>query len=237
MKIKLLLIILLVVSCGASKESLHQKKIQTTTFKEDFMVTKEPTHTNTSRTYYWYKSNNIQQSKGGYSGDLLHGEYIQYYITNQLAEKGVFNHGLKTKTWKSWFKNGQLKTVEHYSNGKLNGKFELYGDDGNVVTRGRYKNDIKNGKWIDYIAKDTLRYKKGKQVVKDSITIDEKPSFFKRLFKKKETEEKGELKEKTPKPLTQNKKKTVKKEKTQQPKKEPFLKRLFSKKENTNAKG
>ena len=242
MKIKYLLIIALFFSCGAHKSTLHTKKIQTTTIKEDFSVITDNFSPVMNKTYYWYKSNELHQSKGDYSGEVLHGNYTKYYITNELAEKGEFNYGVKTKQWKSWFKNGQLKAVENYSNGNLSGAFTLYSDDGAILTSGKYSNNKKTGQWIDYVTKDTLNYKKGNIVKQKDSVGNVKQPFFKRLFKKKDTlnieknNKNIKVQERKRNNTSKRKPNKVKPpKKTKKPKKDSFLKRLFSKKDK-NAK-
>ncbi|WP_452223473.1 toxin-antitoxin system YwqK family antitoxin [Lacinutrix chionoecetis] len=241
MKVKHLFIILLITSCGASKDSIHKKKIQTTQFKEDFSVTKESTFPKKDKTYYWYKSNEIHQSNRDYSGDILHGNYTKYYINNQLAEKGQFDFGLKTNQWKSWFENGQVKSIKNYSNGKLNGEFVLYSNKGEVLTSGRYYNNKKSGQWIDYISKDTLNYKQGIIVNKKDSTGNNKKPFFKRLFTRKDTLDgfnNNEIndKKRDNKIKRKDNKTNAHSKKNKKPKKDSFLKRLFSKKDKKNAK-
>ncbi|WP_179008677.1 toxin-antitoxin system YwqK family antitoxin [Winogradskyella forsetii] len=228
MKIKYLIIIALFFSCGANKSTIHQKKIQSTTFKEDFSVTTEEFNPSSNITYYWYKSNEILQSKGEYSGELLHGTYTRYYITNQLEEKGEFNYGLKTKQWRSWFANGQLQSIRNYSNGKLNGVYQLYDDTGLLIISGKYKSNKKTGRWINHVTKDTLHYRRDIIKIEDSLKTN-KPSFFKRIFKKKDKDNKDKIKPKKSKP--QNKV-----NKNSKPKKDSFFKRLFSKKDKKNVK-
>lgn len=187
MRFLLLFLPIFFFSCKPNAELLHKKKIQTTTEKEDCVVILKSLNPSLNSTYYWYKSNEIHQSKGGYSGNLLHGDYTRYYITNQLSEKGVFSFGLKVKEWKSWFKNGQLKSVCNWKNGRLSGNYTLYDDFGKILLSGKYSKGNKVGKWIDYVKKDTICYKKGNVFLKKSkdSSIVKKELFYKRIFKKR----------------------------------------------------
>jgi len=199
------------------------------------------------------KSNEIHQSQGDYSGDALHGNYTKHFITNELAEKGQFDYGVKINEWKRWFKNGQLKAVENYYNGKLSGAYLLYSDTGELLSSGRYNNNKKTGQWVDYVTNDTTYYRKGLVFNKKDSLGNAKEPFLKQVFKKKEN-----TKTNTKKKTNTNRKKAKKKErintskrktnkrrkpnavrkpkKRKQPKKESFLKRLFSKKDKKNAK-
>ncbi len=51
--------------------------------------------------YYWYKSNSIMSTKGGYDGKLLHGQYSSFYLNSNLKEKGKYHMGLiKLEKWR-----------------------------------------------------------------------------------------------------------------------------------------
>ena len=89
--------------------------------------------------YNWYAQHDIKETKGGFDGKLLHGNYTEYYSNKDLKRKGVFKKGLKTGKWKSWYQNGQLSSILYYKNGLKNGKFILYSTSGESIGKGRYK--------------------------------------------------------------------------------------------------
>jgi len=223
MRFLLLFSTLLFFACKPNAELLQKKKIQTILYKEDCVVVLKNVKPSLNKTYFWYKSNEIHQSKGGCSGDLLHGDYVRHYITNELAEKGNFSYGLKKGEWKSWFKNGKLKTIAHWKNGELSGKYFLHNDSGELLLKGKYSKGERSGKWIDYVKKDTIRYKKGVVFIKKTKDTSgiKKEGLFTRVFKKKNNV---------------NSKKAIKSSK-QKVKKESFFTRIFKKKPtNKNAK-
>ena len=214
MKAFFLLICVFIISCGVHPDYLQNKKIQTTAYKEDITVVTKSSLVSSYRTYYWYKSNEIHESKGGYGGHLLHNTYTKYFITNELQEQGKFVFGLKDGEWKEWYQNGQLKSVTNWVKGQRSGGYWFYNDEGELLTRGKYQQDKKKGKWINYVSKDTIVYKQGKPFVKKKKDTTQKESFFKRIFKKREkTEEKNQ---KTKKEASNKK---------SQPKEEPVKKR------------
>ena len=86
---------LLFCACGSTGKIIHAKKVQNTLYKEDFDIIVKTIKPNENYTYYWYKSNKVHNSKSDFGGNLLHGEYVKYFITNELAEKGLFKYGLK----------------------------------------------------------------------------------------------------------------------------------------------
>lgn len=85
-----------------------------------------------SETYFWYKSNKIIQTTGGYQGQLLHGRYIESYSNGQLKLKGFFRYGQQFGQWKYWNENGKLQRLENWKNNKLNGKVYYFKESGEV---------------------------------------------------------------------------------------------------------
>ncbi|MDC3388576.1 hypothetical protein OAX11_03590 [Flavobacteriaceae bacterium] len=209
MRFLLYFAVLLFFSCKIATNQTHKKKTQTTIHKEEFSVFLKKINPSLKKTYFWYLSNEVHQSKGDYGGELLHGNYTKYYVTNQLAEKGYFSKGLKQGEWVTWFVNGHIETISSWNNGVLSGNQEYYDDTGEIVLKGKYNNGLKTGVWIDYTDKNKVRYKKGvvilqkrdtvfknnqkdtiknnssKKKEKDSIKNIKESSFLNRLFSKK----------------------------------------------------
>jgi hypothetical protein len=72
------------------------------------------------RYYSWYDKGIIGVTQGGYSGKVLDGEYTALYLENkQLREKGKYQMGLKAGKWLFWTKDGNIKEVQRWNNGKL----------------------------------------------------------------------------------------------------------------------
>ena len=117
--------------------------------------------------------------------------------------------------------NGKVKKVNEWQKGIKNGLFFSYDSLGNMVEKGKYRNNIKVNTWINYKTKDTIHYKKGEAILTDPL--NKKDGFFKRVFKKKDAN--SSKKEKS---------KKVKKANQKKPKKDNFFKRLFNKKEKNN---
>ena len=72
-----------------------------------------------NRFYYWYSSNKIHFSQGGFSGKLLNGAYSEFYLNKNLKEQGNFKKGLKNGTWKSWSEDGTLSQLSVWKNGVI----------------------------------------------------------------------------------------------------------------------
>jgi len=125
------------------------------------------------KTYYWSSSNAIHTTQGGFSGKLLNGSYVEYYLSKNLKEQGQFRRGLKNGIWKSWSGNGTLTELYTWDDGVRSGKFELFGSDGKLRQTGYYSNNLLHGKMTTYAdgKSETVEYKDGK-------IAEKKPSAF-----------------------------------------------------------
>lgn len=135
------------------------------------------------RLYYWFSTNLIKSTQGGYSGKLLNGPYQEFFLNKNLKELGTFWAGLKVGKWKSWDENGKLKEECYWDSGKRNGTYLKYDSTGRLAEKGKYRNDLLNGKQVTLIGDSTtvVYYKKGKVIRKPHIL----PKFIRNIFSKK----------------------------------------------------
>lgn len=229
------------------------KRVSDANFRYEFYVTDKKVKPKSEKTYYWFKGGAIHNAQGGTAGELLDDAFTKMYHSNQLAEQGQFEKGLKIGLWKTWYPNGTLETTQYWSSGLKTGNFYRYDDKGVLIEKGYYKSHIKHGEWIDHIKKDTTVYKNGKVFVappkltkeeKAKVKEDEKVAKAAKKAQEKLDKEKKALEKENKK----KQKELDKQQKANQPQrvnqpqeqKESFFKRLFKKKEpkeNTNGKG
>ena len=166
---------------------IPQKRIiNASDFDYEFYISSEKLkNPKNDKIYFWYKGGEIHQSKADVGGFVLINEFTKYYKSKQLAEKGVFSEGLKDGTWKSWYENGAISTIETWKNGRRHGDFFQFAKNGNTIEEGRYRNHQKHGTWIKHVSQDTLRFKKGKLLPKKEKDTVQKVPFLKRIFKRK----------------------------------------------------
>ncbi|MCO6147924.1 toxin-antitoxin system YwqK family antitoxin [Flavobacterium sp. NRK1] len=208
-------------------ETSLKKRISDADFRYEFYTTDKTLSPKPERQYYWFKGGAIHNSEYGLAGELLHKDFFKFYHSNQLAETGKYNNGLKEGYWKTWFKNGVLQSNTYWDSGQKDGRYYAYDETGFLIEQGKYKNNKKHGRWVNYISKDTLKYRDGKIVVKKikvkkvkDTLHNNRQGFLKRLFIKKQKDE--NVNSATP---------AVKKNNSGTEKKPGFFKRLFSKKE------
>lgn len=140
------------------------------TLKATFFITdKTPRHLKDKSFYYWYTSNQLSSTQGGYSGKLLDGNFKSFYAHKNIKEQGEFKKGLKSGTWKSWYSDGVLQQKVEWSSGLKKGAFQEFDAKGRLLREGYYKANELHGKVAVYHRKDSVdyfNYKKGKLVNK-----------------------------------------------------------------------
>lgn len=122
----------------------NKRHIYTNTEKskiEASIAVDKSTKARSAKFYYWFDNKAIQITQGGYSGNLLHGPYAEYYYPeNSLLQKGCFKKGLKHGIWNHWDVSGILKEKAEWKNGKLVRSRYLYDADGNLSKVEMYRN-------------------------------------------------------------------------------------------------
>lgn len=110
--------------------------------------------------YTWTKSQKIQTTQGGASGDLLNGQYSSFYKNNQLEEQGSYKRGLKNGKWTTWNQEGRIIAISKYRNGKKTGEERIYDDAGSLLFTRKY-----HGKTVRTEKEDSVIIKKKEQSV------------------------------------------------------------------------
>lgn len=193
-------LVVFLLSCNSQQEFLSnnlqeemasRRVVNDTSGQQVFYLTDKvvPLHKNTE--YTWYRNGKVHTTMGNYSGTLLNGDYEQFDTDYNLKSKGEFSRGVRVGRWENWYATGHIASIQYYdARGRLNGKYENYNAQKELLEEGFYKHGEKNGTWVRGV--DTIRYKNGNIFVRDTT----KPTFIKRLFKKKENQE-GKASKKT----------------------------------------
>ncbi|MBB2145792.1 hypothetical protein GM921_09860 [Pedobacter sp. LMG 31464] len=139
--------------------------------------------TDPAKNYYWFSSNELKITQGGFSGKLLHGSYTDFYLNKNLKEQGEFRMGLKNGIWNRWTEVGVLVAKVCYKDGLLEGRFYQYDSLGQLAEAGKYRQGKINGKLKKYISSDSIvvmNYKNG--LIQPAA---KKNKWFQALWKKK----------------------------------------------------
>jgi hypothetical protein len=109
------------------------------------------------------------ETKGGYDGKLLHGYYKSFYLNNQLKESGEIKYGTKHKEWRYWYSDGTLKEIINWKEGRKDGVYKIFNDQGKLIAKGYFKNDLIHGKFYTYDNSEkitaTKKYRYGKEIL------------------------------------------------------------------------
>lgn len=154
------------------EELFYSMELTNTAYSEKISILrKTPNHVrlNSKKMYFWYLNNAVHTSLGGFSGKLLHGPYTSYYVNMNLRSNGVLKLGLKNKEWRSWYENGQLKSVEKWRKGLKFGKSVYFSMDGMDIMVVTFKKNLYHGKCIILHKNQKIsikKYRHGELVVK-----------------------------------------------------------------------
>jgi len=94
-----------------------------------------------------------------YSKNLKNGSSLKFYPDSIVAERLTYINDIKQGEWIQNYPNGTVRLKSNYLDGKINGKFEVWFEKGNIEFSGQYKNDGRDGLWVIYNNDGTIKYK------------------------------------------------------------------------------
>ncbi len=117
------------------------------------------------------KSRKIVRTYKVFSDDstIMDGDYDSYYRGGAHEVHGQYVDGKKQGEWTNWHENGKVMKVETYLNGQLNGKITQYRDDKTLERETEYKANKREGTWNYYD-------ETGKNLLKREVYADGKPN-------------------------------------------------------------
>lgn len=94
-----------------------------------------------------------------------------YYPAVQIKSVGVRNlESKKTGEWRTYFENGQVKSIIQYQNGTEHGKWITCFETGVISSQGQFTNGSKSGIW-------TYHYPSGKVKTRTNYQTGEIENF------------------------------------------------------------
>jgi antitoxin component YwqK of YwqJK toxin-antitoxin module len=94
-----------------------------------------------------------------YAENLKNGLSLKFYADSTIAEKTNYVNDIKQGEWIQYYPSGALCLKSNYYNGKVDGKFEVWFENGRKEFSGQYKNDSRDGVWIIYNNEGKIKYK------------------------------------------------------------------------------
>jgi antitoxin component YwqK of YwqJK toxin-antitoxin module len=138
---------------GAKADSINAKSYMVVTRVSDTdWLAKQYLMNNIIKCLGTYKDQNLTTPNGKftyYNQNKSQGVDAKNADTiNYVQMSGYFIDGLKTGTWTTYFKNGNIEYINNYKNDKLNGLYESYNYDSNtILIKGYYADNKRNGEW------------------------------------------------------------------------------------------
>ncbi len=152
MKKLLFIFLLITITASAQKKKTYTIYVNYPdyTLKADVLAEPLKKHAEKEIDYYWYTSNKIIHTRGGYEGKVLNGSYTSFYISGNLKEKGSYKNGMKHGEWTSWFENGNIREIILWKNGLKQGSVKSFDEQGNLLLVSQFKKGLLNGQQLIY---------------------------------------------------------------------------------------
>ena len=80
----------------------------------------------------------------------LNGKYVTKYDNGNIKTITHYKNGKLDGEYEEYYKNGNIKIKCNYKDGKLEGEYKEYFENGNIKSKSNYINDKLNGKCIEY---------------------------------------------------------------------------------------
>ena len=85
--------------------------------------------------------------------------------------KGSFKNGKEEGFWYNYWEDGKVKNASKFKNGLLNGPWKSYNQKQILIVSGSYKNGLKSGSWVDYFDNGRLMKKCSYKIIKQKNEI------------------------------------------------------------------
>lgn len=94
----------------------------------------------------------IEREVRVFSDDSIenHGSYIEYYANGQKFMEGRFDSGFQEGEWNYWYDNGQVCKTISFKKGVPDGKNDVFRKDGTRLYSRSYQDGKKQGTWLTY---------------------------------------------------------------------------------------
>lgn len=103
-----------------------------------------------NKTGIWteYHNSGEFKGKGLYTNDKRTGDWLFYYPNGKIEQKGKYDKkGRAQGEWKWFYENGSILREEVYINNLREGLMSEYTEDGKIITKGEFIEDMQEGIW------------------------------------------------------------------------------------------
>ncbi len=134
MKRRILILILLLISCSTPDEcpEINYNSLnKLTTLSDGLPYTGRCTI---------YDEDGYKKGIQQYLNGIDYGTWIFYFSNGNIETKGKFNNGKRVGKWKYYYESGNIKQISRYSkNGERIGKWIEYDEEGEILRTEEYQ--------------------------------------------------------------------------------------------------
>ncbi len=116
---------------------------------------------------------NYYYGEGYYKTGKKNGKWVYFYPDKKIEQKGEYIAGIPEKKWIWYYQNGNIKREEFFVNGKLEGEYVEYNIKSDIILKGEYFDDAKQGEWY---------YNVGNITKKGSYDLNNKIGHWKHIY-------------------------------------------------------
>jgi len=147
-------------------------------------------------TWKYYGVDGKLVSQNNYKAGIYDGEQISYYRNGNKSEVITYKDSIKHGVWRRYYEDrGNVQMETMHVNGKRDGLFHVFWDNGRLRIKGRYSNDSTVGTWIYYNEDGSIRredeYVNGRRINQDELDLE----FGKQVIEREK--DKGKIPEPT----------------------------------------
>ncbi len=104
----------------------------------------------TGRCVMYYNNTEIVKQEMTFKDGKLEGTLISYYENGNIKRKGEYANGRYNGKWEQWAENGKKLYEVHYKNDALYGEFMIWYPTGVLKQKGIYAENSRSGLWTEY---------------------------------------------------------------------------------------
>ena len=97
-----------------------------------------------------YDINHILEQNGVYikkfSDEIVNGKVFQMF-DDMKVPLGKMKDGKKEGKWMVWYDNGTKQEEQNYKDGKKNGLFTEWNENQEIIQKGMFQSNLMNGEW------------------------------------------------------------------------------------------
>ncbi len=148
------------------------KKVSETTFEKDGSASVVYFHDNGKKAsegkytaskkrdglWIYYNERKIKVAAENYSNGKLNGTSYTYYENGKIAEEINYTNDVLNGPWIQNLPSGTRRLDTHYVDGKIDGRYRYWDNDGYLSVDGTYRNGVQVGDWKIYEGNGSTKF-------------------------------------------------------------------------------